>query len=334
MFNETFAAQAAAGFNQTPAQGPYTLAMSNSAIWVSLPNITVDYQSIVKQIRALTNTSDVSELHLPPEYGADETLIEGYRAQLRQLAELYANPCSPSLESAFATGTSVAAVLLHPLSRGTARLNRTHPFEPPVLDYRSASNPIDLAVHIAHTRYLRRMVSTDTLQALGAVGVQPAPEAQSDEELANFVRRNAVQSYMHPCCTAAMLPRDKGGVVGSDLKVHGAEGLRVVDMSVLPMLPAAHLSATAYAVGEKVRLSSVPSSIQMKAVLGRMDLVVICTCEKALTRKMLTNLGCRYHHPTLVQRKLTMDLWEVSKLACVCNIQSVLSKPVVDVFKR
>ncbi|KAK4248211.1 hypothetical protein C7999DRAFT_13862 [Corynascus novoguineensis] len=251
MLNETFAAQAAAGFNQTPAQGPYTLAMSNSAIWVSLPNITVDYQSIVEQIRALTNTSDVSELHLPPAYGADETLIEGYRAQLRQLTELYANPRSPSLESTFATGTSVAAILLHPLSRGTARLNRTHPFEPPVLDYRSASNPVDLAVHIAHTRYLRRMVSTDTLQALGAVGVQPAPEVQSDEELATFVRRSAVQSYMHPCCTAAMLPRDKGGVVGSDLKVHGAEGLRVVDMSVLPMLPAAHLSATAYAVGEK-----------------------------------------------------------------------------------
>jgi choline dehydrogenase-like flavoprotein len=57
---------------------------------------------------------------------------------------------------------------------------------------------------------------------------------------------------MHPCCTAAMMPKPKGGVVDKDLKVHGAKGLRVVDMSVLPLVPAAHLSATAYAVGEKV----------------------------------------------------------------------------------
>ncbi len=49
-----------------------------------------------------------------------------------------------------------------------------------------------------------------------------------------------------------MLPLNRGGVVGVDLKVHGAEGLRVVDISVLPMLPGAHLSWTAYAVGEKV----------------------------------------------------------------------------------
>ena len=256
MLNETFAAEAAAGFNQTPAQGPYTLAMSNSAIWVSLPNITATYSTIIDQIRALAKSSDPSALHLPPAYGADKTLIEGYRTQLLHLADLYANPRSPSLESAFATGTSPAAVLLHPLSRGTARLNLTHPFEPPVLDYRSASNPIDMALHVAHTRYLRRMLGTDTLQALGAVEVAPGKGIQTDEELVAYVRRSTVQSYMHPCCTVAMLPREKGGVVGADLRVHGTKGLRVVDMSVLPMLPAAHLSATAYAVGEKVSLVS------------------------------------------------------------------------------
>ena len=63
-------------------------------------------------------------------------------------------------------------------------------------------------------------------------------------------------SFMHPCCTAAMMPKAKGGVVGPDLKVHGADGLRIVDMSVLPLLPSSHLSATAYAVAEKVSSSS------------------------------------------------------------------------------
>ncbi|KAL2167799.1 hypothetical protein VTG60DRAFT_811 [Thermothelomyces hinnuleus] len=252
MFNEMFAAEAAAAFNQTPAQGPYTLAMSNSASWVPLPNITVDYPVIANQIRALANSSDPSELRLPPAYDGDESLVEGYRAQIRQLADLYANPRSPSLESAVSTGNTAPAVLLHPLSRGTARLNLTHPFEPPVLDNRSASNPVDLAAHVAHTRYIRRTAGTRVLRELGAVEAEPGADvASSDEELEAFMRRSSYQSFMHPCCTAAMLPRELGGVVAPDLRVHGAEGSRVVDMSVMPLLPAAHLSATAYAVSEK-----------------------------------------------------------------------------------
>jgi choline dehydrogenase-like flavoprotein len=260
MLNATYAAEAAAAFDATPATGPYTLAMSNSAIWVSLPNVTATYSTIIDAIRHLAKTPDPSALHLPAAYNADKTLTAGYRTQLLHLADLLANPHSPSLESAFATGTSAAAVHLHPLSRGTARLNLTDPFAPPILDYRSASNPLDIAVHVAHTRYLRRMIHTDTLRGLGAVEVAPGEALQTDEELAGWVRGNTVQSYMHPCCTVAMMPREEGGVVGRDLRVHGAAGLRVVDMSVLPVLPGAHLSATAYAVGEKVSFFSFFSS--------------------------------------------------------------------------
>lgn len=256
MLNASFAAEAARAFNETPAQGPYTLAMSNSAIFVPLPNISITYPTILDQIRLIANATDPSALHLPPSYNNDPTLIAGYRAQLLALADLLANPHAPSLESAFATGTSVAAVLLHPLSRGTARLNITHPFEVPIIDYRSASNPADLSLHLAHTRYLRRMTRMRALQALGAVETQPGEEvAQTDESLLGWIRGNTVQSYMHPCCTAAMLPRARGGVVGPDLKVHGASGLRVVDASVFPVLPSAHLSATTYAVAEKVSCS-------------------------------------------------------------------------------
>jgi choline dehydrogenase-like flavoprotein len=90
------------------------------------------------------------------------------------------------------------------------------------------------------------------MQKYGAVEVSPGASVQSDEDLISYVKDNMTFSYMHPCCTAAMLPREKGGVVGPDMKVHGADGLRVIDMSVLPFLPSSHLSATAYAVGEKV----------------------------------------------------------------------------------
>ena len=48
-----------------------------------------------------------------------------------------------------------------------------------------------------------------------------------------------------------MLPLDLGGVVGPDLVVHGTANLRVVDTSIFPMIPSAHLQAVAYAVAEK-----------------------------------------------------------------------------------
>ncbi|GAB1310747.1 Glucose-methanol-choline oxidoreductase N-terminal domain-containing protein [Madurella fahalii] len=251
MLNGTFAAAAAAAFNETPAQGPYTVAMSNSAIWVPLPNITANYTPIIDEIRRMATTKELSSLHLPPAYNLDPTLLAGYRAQLLAVADMLADPRSPSLESAFTTGTRASCINLHPLSRGTVRLNLADPLDVPILDYRSASNPIDLAVHLAHLKYMMRMVQTPTMQGLSAVLVAPAPGVESDEELLAYVRETTVQSFMHPCCTAAMMPLESGGVVGTDLRVHGAKGLRVVDASVFPILPAAHLSGTAYALGEK-----------------------------------------------------------------------------------
>lgn len=48
-----------------------------------------------------------------------------------------------------------------------------------------------------------------------------------------------------------MMPRELGGCVGSDLLVYGTRGLSVVDASVMPLIPGAHLQATVYAVAEK-----------------------------------------------------------------------------------
>lgn len=57
-----------------------------------------------------------------------------------------------------------------------------------------------------------------------------------------------------------MMPLELGGVVDPDLLVYGTRNLRVVDASILPLVPAAHLQAVVYGVAEKVcRLSSVAS---------------------------------------------------------------------------
>ncbi|KAK0642866.1 GMC oxidoreductase-like protein [Cercophora newfieldiana] len=253
MLNPPFAAAAAAAFNSTPATGPYTLAMSDSFIFISLPNMTTpaSLSTLLSKIHSLATANSTTALYLPPVYSSDPTLLAGYRAQLLALADLYASPHAPSLESAFATGTTLPAALLHPLSRGTVRLNGTHPLQPPVLDYRSASNPIDVDLHLVHLRYVRRAMQAKTMRGLGVVGVQPGVGVQSDEEMVKYIRGKTTQSFMHPCCTTAMMPREWGGVVSAELKVHGAAGLRIVDAGVFPILPSAHLSATVYAVAEK-----------------------------------------------------------------------------------
>jgi choline dehydrogenase len=278
MLDPSFPADAAAGFNETPAREPYTLSMSNSAIYVSLPNMTADHMFITSTIRALS-TNGSSAQYLPTDYASDPTLIAGYNRQLSILADFLSNPDAPSTESGFGTGTSVRAFLLHPLSRGTVRLNLTDHFAQPLLDYRLGSNPVDFDLHMAHLWHLRRMLDTPTMRRYGATETGPGANVKSEEQLREHVKDSMTRSFLHPCCTAAMMPRELGGVVGPNLKVHGAKGLRVVDISVLPFLVSAHTSSTAYAVGENVTFGCV---------------------------RVLILEGCRYHHWRLANRVTTV----------------------------
>ena len=70
-----------------------------------------------------------------------------------------------------------------------------------------------------------------------------------DDALANFVRLNAWGH--HASCTCPIGPRDKGGVLASDFKVHGTDGLRVVDASVFPRIPGFFIVSAVYMIGEK-----------------------------------------------------------------------------------
>ena len=255
MNDPTFVARATASFNETPARGAYTLAMGNSAIYVPLANMSADFESIISTIKQQLTASEFENaaLYLPPDIQTSPAMMAGYQHQLALLLELHSNESSPSLEVPFASGTTLTTINLHPFSRGSVRLNATHPLEKPVLDYRSGSNPLDVAISAAHLRYLRQIFVTPTMRARGAVEVAPGADVATTEQLEEYARISMLLSLNHPCCTAAMLPREIGGVVGKDLKVHGADRLRIVDMSVAPLLPGSHLSSLAYAIGEKVR---------------------------------------------------------------------------------
>ena len=81
--------------------------------------------------------------------------------------------------------------------------------------------------------------------------VWPGPDYSTDEKLREFVRDQAWGH--HASCTCAIGPKDRGGVLTSDFKVHDTVGLRVVDASVFPRAPGLFIISAVYMIGEKAR---------------------------------------------------------------------------------
>lgn len=79
----------------------------------------------------------------------------------------------------------------------------------------------------------------------------PGPQVTGDEELLVWIRQTMTPTFFHSSCSCPMGKREEGGVVDAKLRVYGVKGLRIVDASVFPMIPATHISGTVYAVAER-----------------------------------------------------------------------------------
>lgn len=134
-------------------------------MWLPLANMTSSWQAITDRIRSIAASSAAD--YLPPD--SDPTIIEGYKAQLRAIADYLAHPHAPSMETAFGSGTILKIFIMKPLSRGTVRINPSAPLDMPVLDTRLASNPVDMDMSVAHLRWFRStFLQTRVMRDLGA----------------------------------------------------------------------------------------------------------------------------------------------------------------------
>lgn len=246
--DETYLQESIEAFNLTPAQGPYTLGLGNTAVYLSLANITTSYKDIVASVRQQIESGEAAT-YLPS--GAGESVVKGYLAQLENLAAVLENPTHPIFEAPF-QGPPTVGFLLKPLSRGSVLLDPDDHDAEPVITYGTLANPIDVDIMASFVPLMRSVYSTPTMQEMGVVETAPGVAVRDDEQIRDWIRQATVASFQHPCCTAAMMPKELGGVVGSDLKVFGVGGLRVADASIMPLLPGTHTSATCYAIGEKV----------------------------------------------------------------------------------
>jgi choline dehydrogenase-like flavoprotein len=139
-------------------------------------------------------------------------------------------------------------------NRGEVTLQSPDPRVPPKINFHyfdegSDKQEKDLAAVVEGIHFVRAMTKDLRKQGLIAEEELPGDRRQSDDDLKAFVRDNAWGH--HASCTCQIGPAEKGGVLSSDFRVHGAQGLRVVDASVFPRIPGFFIVSAVYMIGEK-----------------------------------------------------------------------------------
>ncbi|KAJ3505382.1 hypothetical protein NMY22_g17606 [Coprinellus aureogranulatus] len=137
--------------------------------------------------------------------------------------------------------------------RGTISLRSNNALDPPLINPNILSHSYDSQAVLAGIRAAQRFLSAPVFADYVLNHVYPfTPQTVNDDEVVLKGIKDIVSTSWHPAGTLAMSPKGVGwGVVDPDLKVKGVKGVRVVDASVMPYLPAAHIQAPVYAIAER-----------------------------------------------------------------------------------
>lgn len=151
------------------------------------------------------------------------------------------------------SGVTLHATLQRPLSRGEIRLRSADPIEAPSIDPRyfvSDPSGADLATLVEGVRINRRIAAQPPLADILSSELPPSGECETDDEIAHYVRGHCTTLY-HPSSTCRM-GTDAGAVVDPhSMKVHGLEGLRVADASVIPRMVSSNIQAPTIMIAER-----------------------------------------------------------------------------------
>jgi choline dehydrogenase-like flavoprotein len=228
--------------------GPLTKAQASYIGFLSLELISNNSQSILDDAEA-TSASDF----LPEVYSTSKDLLAGFAAQRDVLLKSIRAGSVAVLELPISGGGFIPNAMQKPLSRGTVHLNATNPLAVPVVTHNALSNPFDRATIFEALQFTRRVLNSESVSSLNPVEVTPGPQyTERDATIERLVAAGSLSpTFSHASCSCPMMPRDMGGVVDSELLVYGTKRLSIVDASILPVIPAAHLQATMYSVAEK-----------------------------------------------------------------------------------
>jgi len=148
-------------------------------------------------------------------------------------------------------GFTLSTCQLRPDSRGMVHVTSADPRQYPRITSNYLSEQVDREVMIEGVRISRRILATAAMQPYVAAEYAPGPGVVDDSAILDFIRDQATTIF-HPVGTCRMGPAEQlESVVDSRLRVHGIDGLRVVDASIMPIVPSGNTNAAAIMVGEK-----------------------------------------------------------------------------------
>ncbi|MEM9566419.1 MAG: choline dehydrogenase [Actinomycetota bacterium] len=146
-------------------------------------------------------------------------------------------------------------------SRGSVKIRSTDPTEHPALRFNYLDNETDRREWVEAIRLARHLLAQPAFAPFDGGELSPGPEVQTDEEILRWVAADA-ETALHPSCTARMGTGDGSVVDPTSFRVHGVDGLRVVDASVMPAITNGNIYAPVMMIAERAA----------DAILGRTPL--------------------------------------------------------------
>ncbi|WP_315718058.1 MULTISPECIES: GMC family oxidoreductase [unclassified Bradyrhizobium] len=148
-------------------------------------------------------------------------------------------------------GMTVASWQQRPESRGYVRIRSADPFAPPLIQTNYLTAELDRRVVVAGMKLARRLLASAPLAPYYAYEDFPGPKVNSDDEFLAAATQRATTTF-HPGCSCRMGPADSTwATVDDQLRVHGLEGLRVADASIMPRMISANLNAATLMIGDR-----------------------------------------------------------------------------------
>ncbi len=135
-------------------------------------------------------------------------------------------------------------------ARGWIRVRSRDPLEKPALQFNYLSTDQDRREWVEAIRVSRRILNQPAFEPYNAGEISPGPGVDSDEQILDWVRKDA-ETALHPSCTASMGVGDDAVLDPGSMRVHGLAGLRVVDASAFPYVTNGNIYAPVMMVAEK-----------------------------------------------------------------------------------
>ena len=235
---------------------------SLSGRWTSPSGITNAFQKMTEEelrrigADAIIEAGLLNQSHM--EFLYENQFYPGGPTFFPDTAQVAADTGSYYWPQANESYFSLTAQTLVALSRGNITLKSTSAYDDPNINPNYYADATDRSIAIKAFKDLRRLLAHPALSVFtigpnnGEVcpGHDHVPDDADDDTIFEYIKANTIPNW-HASGTCQMLPEENGGVVNSRLQVYGVEALRVIDVSIIPVLPDVNVAGPVYMIAEK-----------------------------------------------------------------------------------